>query len=323
MQEGTLYRHILKDALRLTWKYKILWIFGFFTVFWGGVGAYQSFNQALERVGPVLPTQVPDGEFLNIPFESLNVGGIAVMVILALVLLALGILLMVVVVSSRGGLIYAIVENRNNKRPTFSKALRKGLDAFWPLLGIGLLARLDLPLYFLLFNSLDRLDTSIGMVLFVLAFIIITIVSLILSLLGIYASALVILERVSFRPAIQQALRLFSAHWLVSLEMALLLYLITMLIGIGALIALFVMAIPFLLLGFIAAFIGSPVLLGIIIVPAVLIYVGFLILAGSAFITFQYSAWILLYLRISKEGAVAKVVRLTSRFGHILHRKIA
>lgn len=322
MQEGTLYRHILKDALHITWKYKLLWALGFLAAFWGNVGAYHSVNSALEYVGPSLSARIPAESLSSIPLELFTTGSLVLIVFLIFILLALAVLFTVIVISARGGLIYTIVENKQGQRPGLTKSLHKGVSVFWPLLGIGILARLDLPLYFWLFNSLAASDTSAGVVLFILAFVAVTIISLVLSLLGVYASALVILEQVSFTQAIREAIQLFREHWLVSLEMALILYLVSIVVGLGVLISLFILAVPFLLLGLIAALTGSSVVLWIVLIPAILVYIAFLVLAGSAFVTFQYSAWILLYLRLYGQGAVAKVVRVTSRFGHILHKKI-
>lgn len=322
MKEGTLYRRILREAVDITWKYKALWLLGFLAVFWGDVGAYRAFNRTFGQVDFFSPTFSLTETFSAVS-SKLSPGAFATAIILVLFILAIIATFFVLVTAARGGLIFAIAERGARKVPRPSQSLRRGLKAFWPLLGIGILSRLDVPLYMLLLRPfLDLNSTPVLLVLYVGAFIVVTLLSVILSLLGMYAAAAVMLKGATFKKAILESLRLFEKHWLVSLEMGLLLYLITFLVGVVALFILFVLGLPFFFLGVVSGLLNATYGVWLAIGAAGIIYLIFLLLAGSAFITFQYAAWVLLYRRLSKEGAQSKLVRLTSRFAHIFHRKV-
>lgn len=323
MQEDTLYRHILKEAWRLTWHNKLLWVLGFFSVFWGGVGAYGVFNRALEKVGPALPPLSEPQGLLRPPFEALSTGWFATLLFVALVVAAIFFAFIILITAARGGLIFAVERRFQGKAWHLREALRRGTEAFWPLLAIGILIRLDLILYALAVEPLTSAPaTPARVILYVLAFIIVTLISMTLSFLGIYAAAQVMLQGASLWRAIKESLQLFIRHWLVSFELALIMYMLALLVGIAVLAVLFAVAVPFALLAFILSFLQVPGGMWLAIVPAAAVYIALLILAGSVFVTYQYTLWTLLYLRLREHGAVAKVVRITARFGHILHKKL-
>lgn len=322
MKEGTLYRHILRDAWQLTWKNKLLWIFGFLAVFWGDVGAYQTLNGALGDLNFSFP-QTLSGAIPRLPpFASVTTAGAAVGIIVMILFSAVLLSLLILAIAARGGLLHEIASRKRGKKISVKGGLRQGFKAFWPLLGVGILTKLDIVLAFFLVHPLIVGPTSSStLALFILLFTITTLISLILSFLGIYASALIMLQGYSLGKAIKESFALFSSHWLVSIEMALLLYGIGFLVGLAVLLVLAVLAIPFLLLATIVTFLHLQGAVWFVLLLAAAVYIALLVLLGSAFVTFQYTAWTLLFLRL-EEQPVAKIVRLTSRFGHILHKKI-
>ncbi len=322
MQEGILYRRILREALNLTWKHKALWLLGFLAVFWGDVGAYRALNRTLGKVD-FFSDVVPWRETVLQAGAVFSTGAFVASILLTLLVLAFLVAFLMLVTAGRGGLIAAVAEKAVRRGPQILPSLRKGLHAFWPLLGIGILSRLDVPLYLMLFGNLGEVESSPALfILYVGAFIVLVLLSIVLSLLGMYASSAVMLRGVSMRRAIAESFRLFEKYWLVSVEMGLLLYLITFLVGLVVVFVLFVLGLPFFFLGVLAGLLKASFGVWAAIGGAATVYVVFLLLVGSAFMTFQYAAWVLLYLRLEKEGAQAKLVRLTSRFAHIFHRKI-
>lgn len=324
MQEETLYRNILREGWKFTWKNKALWLLGFLAVFWGDVGAYQALNQAVGS--PLYPETASGGFSLAAFTEFLSFGGFVFVLFLLFILLAFLLALILAVTAGRGGLLYLLAQRAQQPgRISLRAGLRKGVEKFWPLLGIGIVSRLDVPLYAFWFGRFENMPNMPGAfsISFAAGFVILTLLSLILSFLGIYASLLIISEDRRFCGAIADSLRIFARNWLVSIELSLILYLITLGVGIATVAALFVIAVPFLFLGALLSILGSsPLLLWIIISPAIALAIALLIVVGSAFVTFQYSAWVLLFQRIRSDRALAKVVRLTARFGNLLHRKI-
>lgn len=321
MQEETLYRHILRDSWKLAWRNPKLWVLGGLSVFWGSIGAYSSLDTLVARLQPALPAKLAGGALPA--WQDFTSGGMMALVIFALVVLALAVVFAVLITSARGGLIFALARRGEGKSVLLSEAFKKGAQAFWPVLGIGLLSRLDLAIAYLLLNPLAQAESSLGtLILYIVAFVVTTVMSLVFSLLAMYAIAYVMLEGMSFGQAVQKALTLFARHWLVSLELALLLYGLNLLAGLAALAAILALGIPFVLLGILLAFLQAPGGLMLALIPLMAVYVIFLILAGSIFVTFQYSAWTLLYLRACEGQAVPKLMRVTARYARLLHRRL-
>jgi hypothetical protein len=110
-------------------------------------------------------------------------------------------------------------------------------------------------------------------------------------------------------------------HWLISVEMVVVLFIVTILASLGITIAAALLAIPFLLLFLAAAVLKSAVLLAVVATIGALTLIALIVLAGSLLSTFTYAAWTLLYLRIGERSAVAKLTRWSRTLG--LHRRIA
>lgn len=323
MKEGTLYRHILKQSWQITWKNKILWILGFLAVFWGGIGSYGIFNKVIEVLGPTPPQWFVDNEPLLPSLQGLTISGWILLIFIALAVIAVILIGIMLVTAGRGGLVWAVFCKKEKSAVTLSSALLCGMSRFWPLLAIGVIIHLDILAYgFLLDPFVKESPGFWGVALYAAIFTLLSLISIVLSFLGIYAAAFVVLEKQSLVQSIKGAVRLFIRNWLVSLESAVLLYLINIAVGIAALIGLFVLAVPFVLLFIILALLKLAGGVWFILIPAALIYVALVIAAGSVLVAFQYAYWTLLFLRIRDGSALAKILRLTSRFGRVMHRKI-
>lgn len=323
MKGGTLYRHILRDAWKLTWKHKALWILGFLAVFWGDLGAYQSFNRTFESLSPTFQNRFPAIDAFRASLFVFEDGRFVFNLFLVLLVLMVLAAFFVVVTAGRGGLILSIMHKKEKEKITLRQALTSGATHFWPLLAIFVLTRIDIPIYLLLLGPIVSAPASVSnLLIYMLAFTGVTLISLTLSFLGIFASAFIVLEKMPLFEAIKASLRLFKKHWLISLEFALILYFVSLAVGMAVLLCLFIIAVPFLLLGVIVGLLQLQWATWLLLISAVVVYLAFLLVAGSVFVTFQYAAWVLLYLRLHESNAVAKIMRLTSRFSHVFHRRL-
>lgn len=308
----------------MTWRNKYFWLLGFLAAFWGDIGTYQAIDQVVTNFTQDLPPFIGSTRDILQTAKALSPQVFAVTLAWILLIGAALLALVILVTAARGGLLIAIEERKRGRKLTVKRALKQGLKAAAPLLVVGLITRLDIFIYLLALNRV-ALDSPSGgqLLVYTLLFVVVTLISLLLSLLGIYASAYIMLAGASLKVALINSLTLFRSHWLVSLEFALIMYLVSVMVGLGVLLSLLVVGIPFTLLAAILTFLKIPAGLLIIGIPALIFYVLFILLVGSWMVAFQYTAWTLLYLRLhQEEGALAKVVRLTARFGHILHRKI-
>ena len=131
------YGNILSHAWQLTWKHKVLWIFGIFVALSSGSGSFNSginWNQSGSGNGggnfpqPDMPPQLR--EFLNSPALP-----IAIIALLCLgLIIALAIFLMGV--ASTGALIGGIDLAESTGAVTFSQAWALGTSNFLKILGL-------------------------------------------------------------------------------------------------------------------------------------------------------------------------------------------
>jgi hypothetical protein len=136
------YSSILTRAWTTTWKYKILWIFGFLVIL-GGSGNGVSYSS------PPTSYNFQTSKTSNLPPEWRNISdqlsriqvntwiNIIVAVVCCLFLLAVGLWLLSII--GRGGLIGGIVKADASGSISFREAWGAGLHSFWRLLLIRLL----------------------------------------------------------------------------------------------------------------------------------------------------------------------------------------
>jgi hypothetical protein len=128
------YGALVRDAWRITWRHKYLWLLGFLAGEAGGCGI--SYN-----IGDIDPTRfdsvVPESTF-NRTESWLNAHWEIVILIIAGFFL-LGLVLLVVSLIARGGLIAGVDEISRGGRPTLGRAWGAGVRRFWRLLGMYLL----------------------------------------------------------------------------------------------------------------------------------------------------------------------------------------
>ncbi|GAB4257509.1 MAG: hypothetical protein Kow00122_15340 [Thermoleophilia bacterium] len=130
------YGDLLKGAWHVTWRHKYLWVLGFFAAEGGGCGLSGDYSFGADE--PITwsgRTWVPLGELVERHWP----------VVLALVAggLALALVFLVLRVVAAAGLIHG-TDQALAGRPGagLGAAWRRGLQVFWPMVGLGLLTTL-------------------------------------------------------------------------------------------------------------------------------------------------------------------------------------
>ncbi|NLZ74335.1 hypothetical protein GX917_00260 [Candidatus Falkowbacteria bacterium] len=318
------YRSILKQAWAIVWKHKYLWIFGLFASLAaaGGTMEYQFLTDSLSQ-------GIIDSSYLNLVniltlgnFFKLFSLGIAnlfsqniIFILNAITLLLLFLLLISLLVWLAITCQAALVDNvkkistskKKNITFSFRDGLTQGAKHFWPVLGLNILTKalvflaffiVSLPLLFLVGSN-----SYVFVIIYTILFTIFIPVAVSCSLVVKYAISYCILENYSLVKSIKSAWELFKKNWLISLEVALILFLISFLAGFIALAILFILFFPLFWVGL--SF--SITWLSIIILILGLIFV---IAFGSMMTSFQITAWTNLYLQLKKNKLLAKLERI-------------
>jgi len=319
------YRKILKQAWKITWQNKYLWLFGIFAAMLGNGGEYEILYRSVGSGGgqetiPIWQRLAETGLFSKKIFSNVNQimaeDSLSLLLILfvglaILALLVFGIWLVIVsqvaLVNNSAGII-------EGKRTNWQNGFNSGIKKFWPVLGLNIILKAIIYLI-LIFLSLPiilsaKTVTLTANFLFIIAFIVFIPIILSLSFILKYAIAYVVIRNSDFIESIKQGWQLFINNWLVSLEMAFILFFINLLVGLAIILLILILAIPFLFLGFIFYYLASLFGFWTIFILALIILFLVIILGGAALAVFQISSWIGLFTELIKHGGKSKLVRV-------------
>ncbi len=321
------YRTLLKQAWNITWKYKPLWLFGVFASIAAASGSFEyqilinNFqNGALEssyyHLGMFLLILKTIGGFI-LGLISLFSHSIIDIINTLTVLIITGTIIAAFIwlsITSQGALVINAKKIINNKKKPENIDIKEGFtqgnNHFWQIFGFNVLAKfaiavilfiISLPLVFLASKASGLLATV-----YTLAFVIFIPLAIAASLILKYAIAYLVLENEDFCPAFKKAWRLFIKNWLVSLEMGVILFLVSFLVGFIILAILSVFIFPYFVF-------ALDYGIGWLIITLALISFFLLLVSSAMLSTFQISAWTGLFLDLRNNRGLAKLERLFKR----------
>jgi hypothetical protein len=331
-----LYRDILKKSAAIAWTHKNLWFFGVFAALLGGVGQYvMSFSRSPEdwttNIFSALAIFFGQGGKGNI-FSNLaqlfksDPASAIIFSTFVLIVIVVSLFILWLAVVSQAGLVSngAMIIKSNNRKEVLPirDGLEKGIKKFWPILGFNLIgaaltcffaALVGLPLVFLTAGSDMRV-----FLLYVLLFIIFIPLSLIISFLVKYSVNFSIIRERKFVDSLIEACRLFGKYWLVSIEMALILFMIDFLFVFVLGLAILVLAIPYVfamrvlsLAFFMVA--GADNFFQFSLTIGLFLALLAVVLGGAIITVFKTVAWTDIFINlVEKKGGLAKLERLAA-----------
>lgn len=269
------YWDIVSRSVRTAWRYKFLWFFGFFASSGGG-----NFGNWGDEGGE----WVRDF-FLRNPM-------LLVLIVMGAVLL--GLILFIMNIICTGGLIRSTSAADRGHLISFSQTWKAGLSTFWRILGVTILAILTMlvitalcgvPIVLSLLGGAPGIVIAvlIGAILFLpyIAFL------FLLAFTVIYAEREIVLQDVGVFDALKAGWELTKQHFWKSMMVWLVMLLSGLIFVLGLIIALLVLAIPFVVIGIANLFAG--------LVLGIPVGIAFIIVASGAVTTYSYSVWTLAY----------------------------
>lgn len=314
-----IYRDILKTAWQLLWKYPWLWAFGLLVALVGNGNEYDSLFSALGAIAnqgsflAALQSAVAAGALVEVWHNTTGMLAQApALFALGFVLaLVVGLLVIWVITSARGALIYALGNLDAGQTTRFSQAAEAGAKSFWQLFLLNVLAKFFsylvvivafLP-FLISFLAQPAAWASFN-TLIVISFLLFVPLALIVSFVLKYAAIEIVLKRARWWQGLERGLNLFFRNWLVSLEMAAALFVLNLVVSLVLLFVLLpdTLAIRDELIRVLAS--GSALVLSRLILTAVIF-----VAIGAWFATFEYAAWVVLFRRLERGPVVPKLVR--------------
>lgn len=322
----SLYRKILSRAWQITWRSKYLWFFGLFAALLGNGGEleiiFRGFNGDIsQKLLPGWQRFAETGIFNTNIFSNAGrllindpISLIFILVVFLMIIFLVGFLIWLVIVSQA-----ALVNNSANiiagKSHDFKQGLEVGLKKFWPVLGLNILIKAMIYIVFVLLSlpvifSVAQSNFIAANLLFLISFLLFIPLAIALSFIIKYAIAYVVIKGSRFVEAIKLGWQLFIKNWLVSVEMAFILFFINFFVGLCLLLLFLILAVPFLFLALI--FVKATLYFNfwLIIILALILYLSIIVLVGAGLATFQISSWTGLFVELVSRGGMSKIVRI-------------
>ncbi len=287
------YRQIFKQAFKVAWQNPNVWFFSFFAVFLGGDLIFSSYNFGIDRILFAFLDGLQAGGLFSLSGLS---GALKVffshplflflIILIFLLLLGLVVLTVWLAVVSQSALISQVVSVTKGKRLSWRAGFNFGLIKFWPVLGLNVLLRIITWSLAGITILLSAIKFPGYLLIFIVLFDILLVIELTISFIGRYAICGVILRDWSFKESITLALEIFKKNWLLSLEIAIILFLISFLVN-----GLLFIILPFLLLTFLGVYAGFTFGLILLLLALVIIFLFIEIIL----VTFRWGSWVLVF----------------------------
>lgn len=319
----TTYRPILREALSISWKHKYLWFFGLFAALLGNGGeldivfsikdTISGNSAALLQLREMFHSG--EGSWNNV-LSALqqNMGAAIVATLIILILL---VFIAWLVLTSQGALIHAAAMISKKKNGNFEASARAGQQFLKPMFILNVIYKG--VIYGLLVGFVASvLSVMTGDLLpalpVVIAFIILVPLNIVFGFVVRYAMCFVVLQGKRTGEGLREGWKLFTANWLISIEMAILLLLLNVLVGFGILVGVGIIAVPFLVLFFIFAMIGFAPLTNTILALTLVAILTFAFSFAALFSTFQWTSWTLLFGKLVQGKAESKIHRIAEAY---------
>lgn len=326
-----IYRDILKNSFLLSIKNKYFWFFGLFASLVGISSEYDFFFRGLRgETGESYLIEfkrfastgvLSFGVFGNIvDLFKTDTFSMLIVLLLSLILLALTIFLIWISIASQIAIVNNSAKMIMGKNTDFKDGVMAGVQNFWPILGLNIIIKIIMSAVFFiigapfLFKALSS-NLLASNSLYILFFVIFLPIGIIAAFIVKYAIAFVVIKKESFAKSLKSGLELFQKNWLVSIEMAFILFFVSFLAVLTIAIITLILTIPVLFVAFLFNYIFGSMGFWTIFMFGILALIFIFMLGGAIISSFQIISWTRFFLDLSGRGVASKISRVVSGFG--------
>lgn len=318
------YGEALLHAVKLVWQQKYLWFLGVLSLFLGQWGLADFVGQinVFANEGFTWPNTVSDtlNAFIQMEMSGWQAVLLTMWVLTIVVLIVVAVAIIAAI--SRAAIIVASDKwFENGKHISLTSAWRTGVDHFGKILAVNILGKLlQLGLAILAGWSYFTFDimTGSGLLAIVVCSAVCILLAMLLEAVTIFSSGHIVIENRSFGRAIILGWNQFRQHILLSLEMALILMLLTLAAGLAAVSAgIVVIGSVTVLLWLISLAAGWMPLMTFGFALSGILFIIWSAIAGGIINSFNTASWIYLFSATRRESHLSRlfgwVRRLWSR----------
>ncbi|MFH1456999.1 MAG: hypothetical protein ABIF17_02690 [Patescibacteria group bacterium] len=320
----SIYRAVFRNALKITWQFKYLWFFGIFAALVGNVG---EFNLALDN----FPRISANGSFLEILRSTYQQGWLGNSwynfkeligsfhlfgSIIVLILIAFVLFLVWLSIVCQGGLFSTAYKIFKKKKASFTESFAVGKENFWSVLWLNVLFKIFIVILWVIFGLplillyLSRGAQGIQALFVLVSFIVLLPITIVFSFIIKYAILYVVTGKTKIKEAIVKAWNLFIKNWLVSLEVAIIIFALSIVFVVAVFLVITLVFLPFSFLIDVTSGANMAGLAYSIFIIAIAVLVLLILWMGAMWSVFVHTAWAILFARISEGQVIAKLVRM-------------
>lgn len=316
-----LYKDVISEGWHFTTRHSQLWFLGLFAAFIVGNGGeidrYLRYTNSLVKDGSILNpdfwTQYSWFIFAQNMGDMLMAGNINIW-LFTILFIASAIVVVYMMMVSQGGLIYAAGRDQVSFKQAFTNGARHALQLFFLNLATYLIITVLALLMVVVVVGFDlkSINETRNLLMIIGTLTLIPLV-LIVSFVARYAANYIVLESMHLAKAVSAAWKLLMNNLLVTVEMAVVVLVFALVVNLALLLVTFLIIAPYLSTIFVAE--TSEVIVQLFngaFIGAITYTIG-LLLVGSIFSTWQWTAWTLLFKRLQIEKHHSKLARIFER----------
>lgn len=320
----SLYIQSIKRAWQFVKQNKTVWIFGLFAAFLGQFGIVEflakvgmasgdtgMYFEKFDKAGQVLA-------FFTGSFGFSVQDKILVFSLLFVIASFVAFFIMISVVS-QGTVIGTSAQSIKSRggKINISKAWNTGVENFWRLFILNFFKKVFISFLAVIVGL--SAYTAIAMpslgnnILFIMIFLASSVIGLVLSFLVIYACAYVVVEKFKICEAAHAAWKLFKDHWLVSVEIGLIVLALNMFLGVISALGFVLIILPAILIWFLILIVGSgKLILASSFIASLILFAVYLLLIGAVFTVFTTYMWTFAFMKMHKVGIKSRIYHYLS-----------
>lgn len=313
----SIYRSVLRQAWKISWHERMMWILGLFSAFIATGGAMDILTRHIDWAINPMPQRI---NFLKMSLSwNWNTAAIIWCTILFLLLLGLFVVLVFLMIRSFSTLIKTVDVYKEGTKVDIAKVWHKTHDKFWPVLAAVVLFKV-LEYVFVFISLVPLWGFVWGYIsegwlwVYPLVFLIGVFGSLICSFLVVFTSSYIVLDNDTLLESTKKSWNLFAKHWLISLEMAILIFAINFIMGILMIFAIILIFVPIGFIYVVGMFYSLQVLSSTSMFFGLLLSTMLILWVAGLLGTFHTTAWTLIFKKMSaEEGVESKLVRTVKK----------
>jgi hypothetical protein len=315
-----LYRPVLREAFATAWREKRFW---WVALLAGMIMTGSLYDVLWKGLNSLAPQGSVSATFAGLwgnavtAWGGLSITDTVIGAIDVFLLSSFSIIMAVAVFGiasiAQGALVYGLGHMRRARPPRVKDSLTVGARAVWPIMVLNIFALSVLwamrALIAIALSFTVSDTTAASYLLYLAAFVAFIALAGATVIVQIFALNAMILQGATLAQAIERGVMVFRRHWVISVETAAILFVISVGAWILTVALNMLMSVPLFMIAMIAVFLNSGLLFWATLYIGILLFFAIMLAIAGFVIELHYATWVILWKRLGEGGVLPKVHR--------------